>query len=72
MSIFANFVNFLKFMKSYLPTFLLITFDRIIVWASSIPDFKGLGMRNLQYETSIYQNINNKATILMSSYLDFC
>ena len=32
----------------------------------------GLGMRNLQYELSIYQKINNKATIIMSSYFDFC
>ena len=36
------------------------------------PRFKGLGMRNLQYELSIYQKINNKATIIMSSYFDFC
>jgi hypothetical protein len=35
-----------------------------------IPLKCGLGMRNLHHEMSIYQNINNKAT--MSSYLDFC
>ena len=30
----------------------------------SRPHFKGMGMRNLQYEMSIYQNIDNKGTIL--------
>ena len=42
-----------------------------MVQAPSIPHFKGLGMRNLQYEISIYQKINNKATMTMSSYLIF-
>jgi hypothetical protein len=45
---------------------------RNIVRAPTIPHFKGLGMRNLQYEISIYQKINNKATMPKSSYLDFC
>ena len=70
--IFANFVNFLKSMKSYLPAFLWISLDRTIVPAPSMPHFKGLGMRNLQYEISIYQKIDNKATMAMSSYFDFC
>ena len=51
---------------------LWIFLDRIIVLAPSIPHFKGLGMRNLQYEISIYQKINNKATMTRSSYFDFC
>jgi hypothetical protein len=29
-------------------------------------------MRNFQYKISIYQKVNNKATMPMSSYLDFC
>ena len=36
------------------------------------PHFKGLGMRYLLYELSIYQIIDNKATIIISSYFDFC
>ena len=39
----------------------------IIVQALSIPHFKGLGMRNLQYKISIYKRKHNK----MSSYFDF-
>ena len=46
--------------------------DGIIVRAPSIPHFKGMNMKNLQYEISIYQNINNEATMPMSNYLDFC
>ena len=46
--IFANFVNFLKSMKSYLPAFLWISLDIIIVQAPSIYHFKV--MRNLQYD----------------------
>ena len=42
-------------MKSYFPASLWISLDRIIVHASSIPHFKALGMRNLQYERSIYK-----------------
>ena len=70
--VFANFVNFLKSMKSYLLAFLWKSLDTIIVRTPTISHFKGLGMRNLQYEISIYQKINNKATMPMSSYLDFC
>ena len=46
--IFANFANFLKSMKSYLPAFLWISLDIIIVQAPSIYHFKV--MRNLQYD----------------------
>ena len=56
--IFANFVNFLKSMKSYLPAFLGISLDRTIVWAPCIPHFEGLVTRNLQYELSIYHQKN--------------
>ena len=38
----------------------------------SIPHFKGTNMKNLQCRISICQNINNKATVPMSSNLDFC
>ena len=58
--------------KTYFPAYLRISLNRIIVPAPSIPHFKGLGMRNLQYEISIYQKINNKATMTISSYFDFC
>ena len=58
--------------KSYFLSFLWIFLDRIIVTAPSIPHFKGLGTRNLLYELSIYEKINNKATMIMLSYFDFC
>jgi hypothetical protein len=58
--------------KSYFLAFLSIFLDRIIVRTPTIPHFKGLGMRNFQYKISIYQKVNNKATMPMSSYLDFC
>ena len=70
--IFANFENFLKSMKSYLPAFFWISLDVIIVQAPSISHSKRLGMKNLQCEISIYQKINNKATMTRSSYFDFC
>jgi hypothetical protein len=59
-------------MKSYFLAFLSIFLGRIIVRAPTIPHFQGLGMKNLQFEISIYQKINNKATMPMSNYLDFC
>ena len=43
--------------KSYLPAFLWMSLDRTIVQAPRIPHFKSLGMRNLQYEISIYQKL---------------
>ena len=49
-----------------------MSLDRIIIGVPSTPHFKGLGMRNLQYEISIDQKINNKATMTMSTYFDFC
>jgi hypothetical protein len=46
--------------------------EACLSWShSSIPQFKGLGMRNLQYELNIYQKVRNKATMTMSSYFDF-
>ena len=36
--------------------------DNDIVWAPSILHFKGVGMRNLQYEMRICQKILNKVT----------
>ena len=47
-------------MKSYFPASLWITLDRIIILTPSIHHFKGLGMRNLQYEIRICQKIHNK------------
>jgi hypothetical protein len=31
-----------------------------------------LAKKILQYKISIYQKLNNKATMTMSSYFDFC
>ena len=36
--------------------------DIIIIWAPGILHFKGLGMRNLQYEMRICQKSRNKVT----------
>jgi hypothetical protein len=36
--------------------------NSIIVWAPRIPHFKGLGMRNLQYEVRICQKSHDKVT----------
>ena len=66
--IFMNQTLLLKSMKSYFPAFLRIFLDRIIVKAPSIPHFKGLGMRSMLYEISIYQKINNK----LINNIDFC
>ena len=53
-------------MKTYLPAFLWITFNTTIVQAPSIPHFKGLNMRNLQYEIKISQKTHTKVTMIMS------
>ena len=37
-------------------------FDNIIAWSPHILHFKGLGMRNLQYEMRICQKSHNKIT----------
>ena len=42
-----------------------------MIQALSIPHFKGLGMRNLQYEVRIFQKIHDKVTMTMSSYFHF-
>ena len=39
-----------------------IFLDNVIVWAPSVLHFKGLGIRNLQYEMSICQKSHNKVT----------
>ena len=49
---------------------LCIFFDNIIVWATSILHFKGLGMRNLQYEMRICQKkvvINSQRQFMYGS-----
>ena len=46
-------------------------YDWIIVPAPSIPHFKGLGMRNLQYETRISQKSYNKGTITSHVFCQF-
>ena len=43
-----------------------ISSDKIIVPAPSIPHFKGLGMRNLQYEIRICQKSHNTVTITVN------
>ena len=45
--------------------------DNIIVRAPRILHFKGLGMRNLQYEMRICQKSNNKVTKTVYVYFDF-
>jgi hypothetical protein len=44
-------------MKSYLPAFLWISLDIFIVRAPSMSHCKGLGMRYLQHEISIYKKL---------------
>ena len=43
-----------------------------MIQSPSIPHFKGLGMRNLQYEMIICQKTHNKVTMTMSSNFHFC
>ena len=62
------FANFQKSMKSYIPAFLWISLEKHLVPASCIPHFKGLGMRNLQYEIGNCQKHHIKVTMTMSSY----
>ena len=52
-----------EFMKKYLPSLSQISLKIIIVQAPTIPHFKGLGMRNLQYEIRICQKSHNKVTM---------
>ena len=42
-----------------------------IVWAHSIHHFKGLGMRNLQYEMRICQKSYNKVTKTVYVWFEF-
>ena len=51
-----------EFMKCYFEAIL----DQIIVQAPIIPHFKGLAMRNLEFEIRICQKIHTKVTITMS------
>ena len=53
-------------MKGYFPAISWISFDKIIVQTPSISHFKGLGMRNLEYQIAICQKIHTKVTITMS------
>ena len=55
-----------EYMKPYFPAFLWIFLDRIIVQAPSICHFKGLGMRNLEYEIRICQKTHARVTIPVS------
>ena len=48
-----------------------ISFDQIIAQAPGLPHFKGLGMRNLEYEIRICQKIHTKVTITMSMLSSF-
>ena len=50
---------------------LWIFLDNIIVWAPSLLHFKGLGMRNLQYEMRISQKSYNKVTKTVYVWFDF-
>ena len=55
---FHGFTN-KKLFSNIFMNFINPIFER----ASSIPQFKGHGMRNLQYEIRVCQNINNKVTL---------
>ena len=45
--------------------------DNIVSWAPSILHFKGLGMRNLQYEMSICQKSHSKLTKTVYVWSEF-
>ena len=53
-------------MKGYFPAFLWYALGKIILLATTIPHFKGLGMRNLQYEIRICQKQHTKVAMSMS------
>ena len=55
-----------EFMKKYFPALSQISLERIIVQAPTIPHFKGLVMRNLQYEIRICQKQHTKVPMTMS------
>ena len=66
---FASYMKLTKTdesMKHYFQAILWISLDQIIVQAPIIPHFKGLVMRNLEYEIRICQKIHTKVTITMS------
>ena len=48
-----------------------IFFDNIVVWAPSILHFKGLGLRNLQYEMRICKKSHNKVTKAVYVWFEF-
>ena len=51
-------------MKSHFQAFLLISLEKILVWTLVyVPHFKGLGLKNLQYEIGICEKILNKVTM---------
>ena len=60
-----------KSIKNYLQDFLRMFLDRIIVQAPTICHFKGLGMRNLEYEKRICQKTHTKAKIPRSMLSSF-
>ena len=55
-----SFVNFVNFLKNPWKAFFQHFHKCLWIKLSSIPYSKGLSMRNLQYEISIYQKINDK------------
>ena len=55
-----------EFMKKYFPALSQISLKIIVVQAPTIPHFKGLGMRNLQYEIRICQKQHTKVAMTMS------
>ena len=48
-----------------------MSLDKINVWATSMSHFKGLGMRNLQYEIRISQKSHNKTPIKVYVWFEF-
>ena len=51
-----------KKFEPHIKAYLSISLNRIIVLAPSIPHFKGIGMRNLQYLIGICQKSHNTVT----------
>ena len=57
-----------EFMKKYFAALTQISLKIIIVLATTIPHFKGLGMRNLQNEIRICQKQHTKVSVTMSVF----
>ena len=67
--VFLNLGKFCKtgeFMKKYFPALSQISLKIIVVQAPTIPHFKGLDMRNLQYEIRVCPKQHTKVSMTLS------